>query len=107
MGYMRHHAIVITGQEEETGIQQALIMSRSLELIVTPISTPTTNGYRSFCVLPDGSKEGWKESDKMDERRDALIEWLYGQPRLDWVEVSFADEAGPPQILRNSSEGRG
>ncbi len=34
------------------------------------------NGYLSFFVAPDGSKEGWSESQNGDEAREKLTLWL-------------------------------
>jgi len=105
MGTMRHHAIVVTSSDSLL-VNQAQAMASVLGLVITEVVI-STNDYHSFCVLPDGSKEGWAESKKMDERRDALVEWMCYQ-QLDWVEVQFADEAedGGTKIVRDSSRGR-
>jgi hypothetical protein len=106
MGTMRHHAIVVTSSDSLL-LNQAQTMASVLGLVITEVVRSKANDYHSFCVLPDGSKEGWEESKKMDERRDALVEWMRYQ-QLDWVEVQFADEAedGGTKIVRDSSEGR-
>jgi hypothetical protein len=56
------------------------------------------NDSRAFFVPPDGSKEGWSESDEGDGRRDQFIAWLHkhrysdGSGPLKWVEVRVSDD---------------
>lgn len=58
MGYMRHHAIIVTSW---TG--DALVPARQAALSIFPpdqvsgIVNGAMNGYASFFVGPDGSKE--------------------------------------------------
>jgi hypothetical protein len=92
MGYMRHHAIVVTGYDER--VTQAHAKAVELGCCVSPVSKTVVNGYRSFCVFPDGSKEGWEDSNKGDERRNALVQHLEAMPWLDWAEVVFGPEEG-------------
>ena len=69
---------------------------------------PFVNNYRSFAIVPDGSKEGWPESDEGDEGRDRFIEWLDtqryddGSPRQRWVEVQFGDDDEETKVCRDS-----
>ena len=62
-----------------------------------------TNGYHSFCVLPDGSKEGWDESDAKDEARAALIKYLRLSARLEFVELRFGHDDEDEGAIENSS----
>ncbi len=72
------------------------------------LTTRMLYGNRSFFVGPDGSKEGWAESDEWDMRRNDLIEWMNAQrydddsTALKWALVQFADENGEAEILRHS-----
>ena len=56
------------------------------------------NSYRSFCVFPDGSNEGWSPSDDGDARRAAFVTWMRAQAyddgsnSLSFVEVAYGDE---------------
>ena len=100
MGYIRHHAIIVTCSESDLLIA-AHKKAESLELPVTPI-VPVANFYYSFCVVPDGGKEGWGWSNKMNEMRVSFIEWMRHIHLYDWVEVLFGDEQGPAQILGQS-----
>jgi hypothetical protein len=103
MGYMRHHAIVVTSWKHEL-LQEAHATAvelgvRDPEVIgqrlweVSEITPESTNGYRSFFVAPDGSKEGWDTSDRGDVQRTALIQWFQDKAGyLDWVEVSYGGD---------------
>lgn len=96
MGYHRHHGMIVTSWREES-IEDAHAKAESLfantPAHVTPISPPAVNGYRSFAVLPDGSKEGWGESDRADEAREAFKAYLFDMKSkgswCDWVLVNF------------------
>jgi hypothetical protein len=54
-------------------------------------------------VAPDGSKEFWPESDRLNGLRDEYVEWLSTQP-ISWVEVQFADDDRITRIVRHSDE---
>ena len=61
----------------------------------------------SFFIPPDGSKEGWDDSEEGDKSRDRFVGWLrsvrekYG---LSWVEVQYGDNDYITKILRDSDE---
>lgn len=109
MGYMRHHAIVVTSWH--TGLLHAAHDEAiRLGMSVTDITDPVINGYRSFLVAPDGSKEGWPQSDLGDTRRTAFMEWLDDHrfeddsTALGWCEVQFADDELHSAITRDSDQ---
>lgn len=118
MGYMRHHAIMVTGHNDAylkkvhafaielfTPADKTTIHAAPL-CWVTPLSPEAINGYRSFFVAPDGSKEGWEPSDEADRRRQTFIDWLKAERKahrfVDWAEVMFHDEGGHPKLLAAS-----
>jgi len=106
MGYMRHHAIVVTSWDKRsinTAHQKAKELFEGI-LEISNITSEVTNGYRSFLIPPDGSKEGWGTSDLGNEARNAFINWLKSQNNnyCDYAEVSFADEYGYNKLLRSS-----
>lgn len=78
---MRHHAIICTSWQAE-GLARAHAEAERLGLQCSPISDKVL-GTASFCVFPDGSKEGWDESDAGDRRRDAFVAWLRDHWRDD------------------------
>lgn len=94
MGYMRHHAIIVSGWSDE---RVAPAHAKAKEIFgnsVTEILPEVTNGYRSFFIGTDGSKEGWSESDDGDSRRERFKAWVSENYRLwlDVAEVQYADE---------------
>ncbi len=105
MGYMRHHAIVVTSCVERLA-KAAHAKAIELELTVTPLTSLDINAGRSFLVAPDGSKEGWSESDAGDAMRATFMSWLDtqryedGSSSLKWAEVQYGDEDGDDRILR-------
>jgi hypothetical protein len=115
MGHMRHHAIIVTSGEEDL-LRVAHAKASELGMTVTPITARVMNRYRSFLVAPDGSKEGWEDSNAGDARRAELVGWL-AKPRylhypsgllveLDWVEVQFGDDCWDTRVVHDSDEHR-
>ena len=101
MSYVRHHAIVVAGTARHVRIAH-----RAARVIFshrpTAISKTGMNDVCSFMVGPDGSNEGWPESNIGDAQRALFIEWMRGasdRVYLNWAEVSFGDEYGPAKIL--------
>lgn len=110
MGYMRHHAIVVTSwnrEHLEAAFVEAARLFAGTEAKVSPPTAQGSNGYRSFFVAPDGSKEGWNESDAADLARDKLVAFLRegktaGRLWAAWVEVQFGDEDRETKVCRDS-----
>lgn len=100
MGYLKHHAIVVTSWNKNHlyfAFHKAceIFSSKNISNVVGPL----INGQSSFMIAPDGSKEGWEESDIGDVLRKRFMDWAgnIGQeesPFFDAVEVCFGgDEA--------------
>lgn len=103
MGYMRHDAIVVTAFDKKY-VTRGIKKARDLGLCVTPMTEEVTNGYHSFLIAPDGSKEGWYTSTQADEARDAWKDWANAAYKegvyLEWAHVSFAgDEDRDTKII--------
>lgn len=101
MGYIKHHAIIVTGHAgyiEAAHDKAKLIFNR-----VTEITEAATNGYKSFLIPPDGSKEGWGESNRGNERRDEYVAWLRSTnaPWVSWVEISYPGDDDCAEIIRD------
>lgn len=106
MGYMRHHAIVVTGFSQER-VDLAHSRAQQFGNSVSDIVLSPLNGYSSFFIAPDGSKEGWEDSDNGDDNRDEFILWLNAyedKGYLDWAEMQYGDEGGNDLMLRNSGD---
>lgn len=108
MGYMRHHAIVVTSWDKEA-LTKAHAQAQKMfdpvsaacvskgSSVVSAVVDAGLNGYRSFLIAPDGSKEGWPESDAYDLARAEFVKWLNAQRHedgstlLQFAEVFFGD----------------
>jgi len=102
---MSHHAILVTSWKGEH-IEEAHEKARELfNKMVSEISPEVINHYRSFAIFPDGSKEGWLESEQGDELRERFISWLKeANLYLSWVEVQYGDEENNNLVLHYSGE---
>lgn len=104
MGWDRHHAIIVTGFDHER-VANAHRYAVDTGATVTDLILSPLNNWESFVVMPDGSKEGWADSDLGDRRRATIVEYLR-QPDnwLDWVEVQYGDDAKETVIIAHSDE---
>lgn len=97
MSTVLHNAIVVTSWGEDS-IKCARLKAIALGLLATPIVESRVNAYWTFLVVPDGSKEGWAESDRGDEAREQFAEYLWaqrvedGSSSLEWVEVAYGKD---------------
>lgn len=104
MGYMRHNAIVVTSWNSDL-IEEAAGKARQLDMTVEGPSLAFRNGFRSMLVAPDGSKEGWVDSNQGDERRAAFRDWLRdqhyddGSSSLEWVEIAYGNDDCRAEIV--------
>lgn len=101
MGYIRHHSIVVTGISEYI----AEARNKAIEIfsgLVSGIIPSICNGYESFFIAPDGSKEGWSDSNEGDLKRDGFIEWLETADGVSYCEFYYGDDEGKSKILRHS-----
>ncbi len=116
MGYMRHHTIVVTGihyeWDERLSIKAVHEKAKSIFKWVSPLSPGLMNGFISFFVPPDGSKEGWSESDEGNAEREKFIQYLEsiayedGSSPVDWVEVQFGDDELETRVVRDNDARR-
>lgn len=104
MGYIKHHAIIVSAGRAthiEKSHQRAIDMfgkSMISELVHSP-----TNAYVSFFIAPDGSKEGWGDSDTGDEQRAEYIKYLsMCEGYVDYVELFYGDDEGEAGIVNHN-----
>lgn len=108
MGYMRHHAIVVASWSDDL-LKKAHEVAEGSFPWVSEIAENSL-GIGSFFVPPDGSKEGWNESDLGDDRRNGFTKWLDaqryddGSTSLDWVEIQFGDDNKKTEIVSHSDQ---
>jgi hypothetical protein len=119
MGYIRHHAVIVSGydsdamQEAHEKAKQffALIgdpVDPQMAPLVSPIIPALVNGYCAFFIAPDGSKEGWGKSDEGDTARERFLGWLrLNRKRLhyiQWAEIEYGGD-GDTAIAQDKSPG--
>lgn len=99
MGYIVHHAIVVTFWDDkilrDTWREAKRIFSNT-NCSVTNITTTAVNGYRSYMIAPDGSKYGWDDSVNGMKARTQFIEYLnnYEPYPPSWALIQYGDEYG-------------
>ncbi len=94
MGYIKHNAIVVTSCDELC-LGKAHKKAKKLfnDKLISEVVKGVMNGYISFFIAPDGSKEGWEDSNDCDEAREKFIHWLLKKDRgCDFVEVRFGGD---------------
>ena len=101
MGRIKHHAIIVTSSDDAK-IDKAKVEAERLGLLTTNIVTDNVNGYSTFLVCPDGSKEGWPESDIGDAQRESFLKHIKTLSHLEWVEVSYSDDDSEAVITRSA-----
>ena len=83
MGYIKHKAITVTSWDSEK-LEKVHTKAKSVcgdrvsEIIKSPV-----NGYISFIVCPDGSKEGWDSSEQGDKEDSELVDFINEQAYED------------------------
>ncbi len=91
MGTIIHHAIIATSCTNDFSELVALVGERG-NCWVSDIGI---NVYRTFFLAPDGSKEGWAESDAGDALRNDVMMWLKRDDfYCDWCEIAMGELPG-------------
>lgn len=98
MGYIKHNAIICTNYLEGPELEKAHEYAKELKLNVSEIIDSHINGFQSFFIAPDGSKEGWQTSDEFDEKRKKFKEYLRSRSLslrsgyIHWIEIKFGGD---------------
>lgn len=100
MGFISHDAIVVTSFDIDR-LACARDEAIRVGLACTGIARSPLNGYVSFLVMPDGSKEGWTDSVRGDNARAAWKDWARRNPdQCDWAHVKFGgDDAASAALI--------
>jgi len=107
MGYIKHDAIIVTSWDGDL-LQEAAKKAQQCGLRIIGPSGEAFNGYKSMLVCPDGSKEGWTESDEGDSKRADFIEYLNSirhkdnSSPLEWVAVSYGSDDWDAKITAHA-----
>lgn len=111
MGYMRHHGFLVTTHNEKIAEKAHAKAVEIFGHLVSEVRESKMNGYQSFsafAVYPDGSKEGWGDSNEGDKNRATFKAWLNmnryedGSTPIDWVEVQYGDDDHETCIIEDS-----
>ncbi len=90
MGIEQHHAVIVQGEDHNNAVERAHAIASTLFPLVSPILESGINGIRSFYIPPDGSKEGWVQSELGDERRRKFFETMLNVG-VDVIEVTWGE----------------
>lgn len=107
MSSVQHHVIIVTTYRRDLAEEAWYVAEGIFPHATHPVES-SVNGYFTFFIPPDGSKEGWADSVEGDQRRDEFITWLKSKDYSDgsnpytWVEVSYGDHG--PDVTRTNSE---
>lgn len=103
MGYIGHHVMIVVGWEDKR-IEPAHAKAKELGMTVSDVIESPVNGYMSFYVAPDGSKEGWADSEEGDQQRAAFVTWLREHPALylRWAEIHLDVDSNHVRVLQNN-----
>jgi hypothetical protein len=107
MGYISHNTIVVTSSNTKA-ITDAHKKATEIGLEVLGPSSVAINGYQSIFVCPDGSKEGWHDSQQFDEKRKAFRDYLDDQryednsSSLEWAEIAYGSDDRTVTVVDNA-----
>ena len=101
MGYIRHHAILATCWDGSDALKLKSFCEHVVGAEQVGFIGPAINGYCTVVVGPDGSKEGWPESEHGDSARKKIVDYLTASD-FAWVEVQYGDESGNQFICSGS-----
>lgn len=104
MGNIKHHAIVVTSDSKEKANMAHKKAKELFKETVSELISSEYNGYYSFFIAPDGSKEGWPESEKADLRRKQFNDWVNlqayedGSNQIRFCEMFYGEMNGLSKI---------
>lgn len=79
MGYIRYHAIAVTSRNEDLIKKAHKRATQIFKGRTSSIIESDVNSYQSFFIAPDGSQEGWRESNIGDVQRTTFKDWINEQ----------------------------
>ena len=105
---MKHHAIVVSSFDSEAIANIHDFASDLFDTMVTSVQISPVNGYSTFFIGPDGSKEGWNESNDYDARRKLVIteidsiKYDDGSNRLSYSEFFYGEDNNESQVVSHN-----
>jgi hypothetical protein len=103
MGYLRYECIVVNGWSAEEVLNAYRIALLECGTLVSSIVLHPSNGGASFLIAPDGSKEGWVDSDISETARKSFITRieLLGI-KVDWALIRMGGDDDEFRVLDSS-----
>lgn len=108
MSNTKHHAIAVTCYRKDM-IQKA--HKKATEIFknrVSNILESDYNGFSSFFIAPDGSKEYWEASDLGDAQRKKFKNWIKkqafedGSSPISFCEFFYGDDNGESSVVEHN-----
>ena len=91
MGYIRHNAIIATTWRPDSA-GSLVEYARGLRMEAVA-GDKLMNGYITVCINPDGSKEGWEDSNYGDQARERIKDWIRAHEDMwEWCEVAYGHD---------------
>jgi hypothetical protein len=112
MGYIKHNAIIVTSfdldqikQCHKNAIDIFFDDHLKAAPLVSDILEGVINNQYSIFIAPDGSKEGWPESDEHDLKRESFIDWIKKNDMyVDYIEVRFGGDDYENEIVNSNKD---
>lgn len=112
MGYIRHHTICITSLKD-TLIKKVYKKSKDICKkynfnLVTGLYESKINGYQTFYIIPDGSKEYWGESEVGNLIRKEIINYIDslkyedGSNSISYAKLFYGDDWGDSEVIKHN-----
>ena len=103
MGYIKHEAVLATTWDDANvaELRKKLAEWSQEDQARVLIGPSTMNGYVTVILVPDGSKEGWDESDKWDVLRAHFLSFLTAQHWQTLI-VTYGDDRPSVQSIEES-----
>ena len=110
MGIINHNAIIATtwDNKEIKRLKKWIGKLERNDQFHFILGQAFTNSYQTIVLVPDGSKEGWDESERWDNIREKFIKELDkgayddGSNSWDYVEIGFGEYG--EKILKGNSK---
>ena len=114
MGYIRHDAVI--GQVSEFDEVKKAALRKKLRVLRSKIKKANlppllrgpvegVNGYEFWFFAPDGSKEGWDESQQADKFRDEFKEIIKSAQYPSLVHIQFGGDDGETRLVETTDGG--
>jgi len=94
MGRIKHHAIIVTAGSDDEITRIHAKAFEMFEHLCSEVIDSKINGYSTFFIAPDGSKEGWEDSDHYDQQRSEFKKWIsrYDGYSAEVVEIYYGGD---------------